>query len=294
MKIKYALAVLLLACRAAWCQDLLREYKCDIDGAPSGVSTAEVDGRQVVKIENTNDAPLQVTLLTITKPPITTQVYELTGEIRYDGVKGDGYLEMWNYFPPIKPGLPEGQYFSRTLGDDGPMGKISGTSGWRAFTLPFDSTGATGSPTHLQMNLILKGPGTVYISKVKLIQMPKAKSASNLVYPNAWWSMPESNTIFGWGGAIIGCLCGLCAWLAAKGKGRRFVMAVMIAFTCLGAGMALGGLAALGFGQPYFVWLPMIVVAIVLLGISPTSLKRFSRRYEEIELRRMVSLDASS
>ena len=130
-----------------------------------------LDGRTVLKIENTNDAPLQLTIFKIEKPRIQSATYAVLGEIKYDNVQGSGYLEMWNYFPPVSPGLPEGQYFSRTLGEagSGPMGRISGTSSWRPFALPFDRTGTTNSPTRLEINIFLPGRGVVWLGPPRLM-----------------------------------------------------------------------------------------------------------------------------
>lgn len=295
MKIMSSVAALLLLGQTGWGQDMLGEFKWkEMKELPKGASLTQVDGRDVLKIENTNDTPLQINLLTITNSKITATVYELTGEVRYDDVKGDGYLEMLNYFPSQKDGLPEGEYFSRTMDESGPMGKIAGTSGWREFTLPFDRTGAAGPPTRLRFNLILKGRGTVYFGPgVKLMQLPKVKSGFGAVYPNAWWEPPTTGTVFGWGGAVIGCLGGLCGWLAAKGKARGFVIAVLWALTGLGAVSGLSCLIALSTGQPFFVWGPMFLLAVLLCSICPVNARHFRRRYEDLELRRMASMDAS-
>ena len=56
------------------------------------------------------------TVLTILQPKITTDFYAVTGEVRYDNVEGDGFLEMWNHFGETAA------YFSRTLGITGPLG----------------------------------------------------------------------------------------------------------------------------------------------------------------------------
>jgi hypothetical protein len=158
-------AALLLCAPGAEGQEVSGAYNWS-SLARQGLLTASamvvsLDGREAVKIENTNDAPWQVNLLTIANPAIIAQRYALTGTIRYEGVQGDGYLEMWNCFAPEKPGLTETKYFSRTLGGNGPMGKISGTSGWRDFELPFDRTGAANPPKRLEVNLVLPGRGTV-------------------------------------------------------------------------------------------------------------------------------------
>jgi hypothetical protein len=130
----------------------------------------KLDGRTVLKIENTNDAPLLLSIFKIESPTITSTNYAVLGEIRYENVQGSGYLEMWNYFPPLSPGIPEGPYFSRTLGEagSGPMGRISGTSSWRPFALPFALTGTT-NPTHLEINIFLPGRGVVWLGPPRLM-----------------------------------------------------------------------------------------------------------------------------
>jgi hypothetical protein len=130
----------------------------------------QVDGRWALKIENTNDTPLQLTLFTIDSPPIASMNYAVSGEIKYEGVQGDGYLEMWNYFPPPEPGAGEVKAFSRTLDVSGPMGKLSGTSNWRSFSLPFNRAGSASPPTRLEVNLLLPGRGVVFIGPLSLVQ----------------------------------------------------------------------------------------------------------------------------
>jgi hypothetical protein len=130
-------------------------------------------GREVLRITNTTDSPLQLHLLTIDKPPITSMLYVLSGDIHYDFVSGAGYLEMWNIFPPAGPGMPEARYFSRTMGPpgSGPLAQISGDSDWRTFQLPFNRTGSASPPSRLEINLFLPGRGAVYLGPLKLTQL---------------------------------------------------------------------------------------------------------------------------
>jgi predicted Ser/Thr protein kinase len=150
-------------------------------GKLMGGVPVKVDGRSALRIENTADAPLQLTLLKIEKPPITAMTYALIGEIKYESVQGAGYLEMWNYFPPLSPGNPEGQYFSRTLGAAGGgwTGQIAGTSSWRSFMLPFNCSGAKGSPTRLEFNIFLPGRGVVFVGPPKLTQVMDAAETTH-------------------------------------------------------------------------------------------------------------------
>jgi hypothetical protein len=262
-------------------------------GLPRGTAPVLLDGRAALKIENTNVAPLQLSLLTIAKPKISAQMYAVQGEVRYDAVQGDGYLEMWNYFPPVKPGLPEGQYFSRTLGDSGEMGKISGTSDWRPFSLPFDSAGASGPPTELQINLILRGRGTVYLGPIKLVQYPVAKSFfyGNTAHP--WWSHRAYLWVMILGSGIFIGFNLLIVALSVKGKGRGFVFALLRLL--IGLGILLGATTIVAFAQqqPFWVWFPLLLEAFLLITIFGAWLFTVGRIYQELELRRMQALDAS-
>src|SRR5437016_8068731 len=201
-------------------QQVLAEYdwrQLALTGRLLGGMAAEVDGKSALKVANTNDTPLQVQLLTIHKPPISKRLYAIKGEVKYETVKGDGYLEMWNFFPPLKSGMPEGQYFSRTLGVGGEMGKISGTSGWRPFMLPFDSTGGNGPPTRLEINLFLPATGTVYLGPLTLVEYTGSSFGAGSGPPSAWWSDRAAGLVGGIGGAALGCLGSLLSWLAWKG-----------------------------------------------------------------------------
>jgi predicted Ser/Thr protein kinase len=161
-------------------EQILEEYDWSALAAAGRVNPgmlAGIGGYQMFLVTNTTDAAMQWPVLKIDKPPITSMHYALTGEIKYDGVQGAGYLEMWSYFPPAGPGQPEGQFFSRTLGrvGSGPMARITGTSDWRTFELPFDHTGLANPPTRLEVNIFLPGRGVVFIDSLKLTQLLEAK-----------------------------------------------------------------------------------------------------------------------
>jgi hypothetical protein len=256
-----------------------------------------VDGREALKIENTNDTPLKLTLLTIAKPKISTQMYAVMGEIRYDAVQGDGSLEMWNYFPPGKPGLPEREFLSQPMGKSGIMGKIRGTSDWRPFSLGFCGIGASEPPTRLQINLIFWGRGAVYLGPLKLVQYQGGKSSYTISSSNSWWSDRTGSLVGGWGGGIIGCIGGLIGGLigvlGSMGKGRGFVIALLKILTGLGLLLSVAGIVALAQRQPYGVWYPLLLTGIILLAVCPRSLLTIGRRHQEQELRRMQALDAS-
>jgi predicted Ser/Thr protein kinase len=148
-------------------EQVLTEYgwaQLAAEGRVLGGVPVEIDGRPALRLENTNNTPLQLTLIEIDNPPITSVAYAVSGEIKYENVQGEGYLEMWNHFPR------EGPFFSRTVEKSGPMGRISGTSNWRTFTMPFNRRGTADTPSRLQINIILKGSGVVYLGPLTLVQ----------------------------------------------------------------------------------------------------------------------------
>ena len=276
-------------------QQTIAEYdwsKLAQTGQLLGGTLVMVDAKPALKVVNTNDTSLQVQLFKLVKPAITKKLYAIVGEVKYEDVHGDGYLEMWNYFPPVKPGMPEGAYFSRTLGEGGDLGKITGTSTWRRFMLPFDRTGTTEVPTRLEINLFLPGKATVYIGAVKLVEYAGGFGETHGASVNAWWPTWAAGPIAGISGSILGCIGGLLAWLSANGKARRFVLVSLKLLIALGVLSTATGCLGLSLQQPYGVWLVPLLLGILLLSILPFRLKDYQRRYENLEMRKMVAMDA--
>jgi hypothetical protein len=258
----------------------------------SGGLPVSVEGQSALKVVNTNNTPLQARLLTIRNPPTTKNVYAIVGEVRCEGVRGTGYLEMWNYFPPPRSGAAEAAYFSRTLAESGEMGKLADTSGWRGFTLPFDHTGITSSPVRLELNLFLPAQGTVYLGSLKLVQYKGSLAEVRSASTNAWWPDHIGGFIGGVGGGVIGTLGSLLAWLASKGRARGFVLTSVKGMIVLGVLSTAAGLVALTVRQPYGVWFVLLLLGVLLLAILPARLKDYQRRYHDLEIRRMAALDA--
>ncbi|HPA19575.1 MAG TPA: hypothetical protein PLU30_17640, partial [Verrucomicrobiae bacterium] len=119
---------------------------------------------KVLLVERTEAVPQTARLANWKSPGLKTAFYAVRGQVRYEGVEGTGYLEMWNEFGA------ENRFFTRTMGQQGPMRTVSGTSPWRAFYLPFNGTGAPGLPTALEVNLVLPGKGKVEISNMELLE----------------------------------------------------------------------------------------------------------------------------
>lgn len=234
-----------------------------------------------LKVESSKATPSTLTVLTIDKPPIAGPRYMLRGQVRYDNVEGSGYLELWNYFPN------GGQYFSRTLADQGPMGRLQGTSGWREFVLPFDATGAP-PPTRLVMNVVLQGRGTVYLGPLQLSD--EKGSASAGAYDST--ASRLAGMAGGIAGAVVGGVGALIGVLTSLGRARRFVIASTSLLTAFGVVAFIGGIVAFASSGSYSSFYPMLLLlgfltSVVTLGLLPV----IRKRYEEIELRTMRAHD---
>ncbi len=265
----------------------------EAEATPRPVSVM-LDGRSCLKFENTTGLPVQVHLATLTNLAVTGRFYSVSGEVKYEGVEGDGYLEMWSVFPG-------GRYFSRGLEPGGPMGKISRTSRWRPFLLPFDCKGTGEKPTQLEINLALPGRGTVFIGPIKFAENPEwnkypasfgiADVVREEYYSYGWWSFTTAWKATQAGFPLILVLACVTGWLAHMGKARGSVMAATRAGSALGVLAALAAVVAPAAGQPWWVWFPAAFFAIVLLAIFPWQMWRFRKRYAALELRRMSSMD---
>jgi hypothetical protein len=238
-----------------------------------------------LKIENGGQGPLSATVLTIVQPKITTDFYAVTGEVRYDNVAGDGFLEMWSHFGETTA------YFSRTLGVAGPMAKLTGTSGWRTFTLPFNAKGTSSPPSKLVVNVYLPGKGSVFLRNLTLVQSTSSAAGADT---GGEWSGRTAGIVGGVGGVLIGCLGALIEWLAVRGKAQRFVVNAVRVLIGVGVASALAGLAALALRQPYGVWYAVLLLGVVVVVIFPFRLRSYHDRYREFELRRMTSMDAAA
>lgn len=218
-------------------------------------------------------------LVAIEDPVIAGDAYAVTGRIRYRGVAGVGFLQMWSVFPD------GGRYFSRTLASGGSQGRISGDSGWRDFELPFYLKGHE-RPVRLELSLVLPGAGRVWIGPLELTS-PGATSS-------AWWSDRAGGLIGGVAGSLIGIIGAIVGLLVARGRGRRAVLATMAALAFAGGGLLVTGLVALALSQPYAVYFPLILGGIILVAVFGPGSRRARRAYKDAELRRMRAMDTAA
>ena len=232
----------------------------------------------VFQVENDQSAFKSVTVKTLEYHP-DTSAYVVRGRVQYRHVEGIAYLEMWNI-------MPDGsRFFSRTLGDDGPMRKIHGTSDWREFELPFFLSPYNPESVTLEINVVMPGKGTIELSGLTI----------SSVHASEWWGSRTGGiaggllgTLVGVYGALIGCLCG---YLAPRGKGRRWVTGLFYIGITFGVFLFLVGLTALCLSQPWHVWYPLILTGGLMIVIFPPLLLKIRLVYTHAERRRMEALD---
>jgi len=226
--------------------------------------------------------PTSLHLLTIEHPPVAGPGYVVAGQVRYEGVEGQGYLEMWTVFP-------DGQrFFSRTLAPQGPLATLHGESSWRRFELPFDLSGALQAPSRLEINLVLPGRGTVWLGPMQL-QSWTGASGTTL---GGWWS-ERVGALFGvMLGSSLGVVGALIGVLGGRGKARRTVLALLVGVIAVGACLVLVGAAAVASSQPRHVWYPLLALGGASALIGLVLLPAMRRRFAADELRRIDALDA--
>jgi len=125
--------------------------------------------------------PGQTLILAIDQPAITRARYALRGQVVFEGVEGDGYLELLNYFSGNQV------YFTRSKAATGPMGFLHGSSKGRAFELPFDAKGPDGKtlhPTRLELKVVLPRGGKVRVTSVELVELEDTGTEKKKVAPD--------------------------------------------------------------------------------------------------------------
>lgn len=216
-------------------------------------------------------------LIAVNVPDLGRVGFSVRGRVRYSDVAGSGYLEMWSVF------ADGGRYFSRTLGAEGPMAVVTGTSDWRPFELPFFLEGAA-PPNRLEINVVLPGSGTVEIGPLEVVRLAEAGSG-------AWLPDRAVGVVGAALGSAIGVLGALVGVLVSRNRGRGFVLPVMTAAAVLGSVLIAASVAAIPAGQPPGIVFLLFVPGVILAAVFGASLPRVRRAYAEAELRRMRAMD---
>ena len=279
-----AAMALLVAARPVAAQDLTIDWSRTVVTAGVVRPGAGPGGAPALELRATATGPTSFHLVTIDHPQIAGPRYVVSGEVRYQDVDGQGYLEMWTVFP-------DGQrYFSRTLAAQGPLAVLHGESSWRRFELPFDMSGTSQAPSRLEINLALPGRGAVWLGPMHL-QRAAAQPDAAL---GGWWSA-RSGTLFGaMLGSLVGVVGAIIGVLGGRGKARRTVLALLVGMIAVGGCLVLVGAAAALSSQPRHVWYPLLVIGGASSLIGLVILPAMRRRFAADELRRIEAMDAGA
>jgi hypothetical protein len=240
-------------------------------------------GFPYLRIVHAEDVPSRVTVLTLSAPGVTGFPYAITGSVRYEGVRPQGYLEMWSSF------ANGGRYFSRTLGS-GLLRPLQGTTGWRPFSLPMFADAGTAPPTALTLNVVLSGRGTVDLGPLRLVQYRPGEDPLAMV--GQWWSERTSGLVGGGLGGVLGLAGAVIGCLAARGAARDFVLGATKALVALGVVVLAAGIVGVLRGQPWAVWYALCLPGLITTAVFGMLLPSLRRRYDAVELRRIQAADA--
>jgi hypothetical protein len=150
---------------------LLRRIEWDSVTLPPSVRLApDSTGGNFIIITKRDNDPAEAPLWTSTDPGIHTRCYALRGKVRYLGVVGVGYFNLWNEFQSPEAGSAKASYFTRTLADDGPMMKVTGSSNWRPIIIPFDASASKVPLKRLELDFVFAGPGEVNLTDLDLLE----------------------------------------------------------------------------------------------------------------------------
>lgn len=228
-------------------------------------------------------------LMALTTPGVQTPVYAVKGLVRYSHVPGDGYLQLTSHFGA------KGAFFSKTLAPSGPLAKITGSSDWRPFTLPFYAAGGdpeTGKPLlpeKLSLAVFLPESGTVSVRNVGVYEYlpgedPLASSGQWFGTDTGAWIGAVAGSAVGFWGAVIGLLAG-------RGRARVFVTSSVNVLLLAGVLGTAAGLFALMGGQPYAVYFPLLLIGVIILAVFGALRGNLTARYEHLELQKMQAMD---
>ncbi len=285
MTTKFCAPIMLLIALPAQSEELVKPVAFSSDMQSESL---RVDNG-TLQISAVRGQPKQV-LIELPQPGITGPIYALKGMIRYEGVEGDGYLQLDNHFDA------QGTYFTKSLAESGPLKKISGSSAWRPFALPFHTMSGDGAtakaltPDKLALSLNLLGNGTVFIREVGLYQY--ADGEDPLASTTQWVTSRTATLMGAVVGSVVGLWGGLIGFLTSRGRARGFVLGstnLLIAFGIVSLG---AGVIALTAGQPYVVYYPLLLIGIILIFVLGGLRKSLPKRYEALELQKIRVMDA--
>lgn len=106
------------------------------------------------------DKPAVLALATLDDPDVESAIVRFSARVRTEGLQGQAYLEMLCRFKD------KGEFFSRGIN-----APLSGDTGWTTQAIPFYLQ-AGENPDRIQLNLIVTGPGVVWIDTLEAQATP--------------------------------------------------------------------------------------------------------------------------
>jgi hypothetical protein len=257
---------------------------------------------ELVKSVSLTEVPLTITavpgkhthlLIELPDPGVSSPVYALKGMVHYEDVQGDAFLQLENHFGS------KGAFITKGIAATGPLGKIIGSSDWRPFLLPFYANSGDEAdsklllPEKLTLSLYLPGSGTVSVADVGLYQYANGEDPlQTYVQAGYWFSNQTAGWIGGIGGTLLGLWGALIGIVSSRGKARGFAVGSANALLFIGLASIIAGIVALSMAQPYAVYYPLLLLGVIIVAVMFMLRRTMLARYEQLELKRMQSMDA--
>jgi hypothetical protein len=145
----------------ALAQELRRISLDDVSGLGLQIqsdSTVKAEGKASIKI--TTKWPTTICLAEVPGPDVENAKLVYKAKVKSD-LQGQGtaFLEMWAH-------VGGGQYFSRGMND-----VVQGKSDWKGIQTPFMFQKGQ-KPTKVTLNIVINGPGTVWVDDIVLSKEP--------------------------------------------------------------------------------------------------------------------------
>ena len=148
-------------------------------------------------------------------------------------------------------------------------------------------------PEKLTLSLYLPGSGTVSVAEIGLYQYASGEDPLQMhMQAGQWFSNRTAGWIGGIGGTLLGVWGALIGIVSARGKARGFVIGSANALLFIGSASLIAGIVALSMAQPYAVYYPLLLLGVIIVAVIAMLRRTLSARYEQLELKRMQSMDA--
>ena len=131
------------------------------------------------------------------------------------------------------------------------------------------------------------------VAEVGLYQYTNGEDPLQMyMQPGQWFSNRTAGWIGGIGGTLLGLWGALIGIVSLRGKARGFAVTSANALLFIGIASLIAGVVALGMAQPYAVYYPLFLLGVIIVAVMAMLRRTLSARYEQLELKRMQSMDA--